>query len=500
MSTLESVVDQLALRHPGQVEVLTGPTQRPVADVRLVEDTRQVDSAPADALLVLDRGLAELAGDYRFDVVVRRAAAREVTALVVLLPAAAKISLTAMALARRADIALVRLSPDVDLTDAVGTLVRQAADRLSVTVDRARAVCDAIDGRSFGTVGELLERVGLLLGRTVELGVPAGDALAVPAGPERSDQLWTDRPGDPDADALLEMVLWRVAAETTRLAAERTRAEEVSRRSTGEVLVQLVEADRSQRAAIAPSARRLGIPVDGWHVVARIEPDNLLEVTGGDLAAFELRDELAALALRTARSLPGTWHVGHDPAVLLLLWTAETAPGPEEHARLRRQLDFVTKALSGRATGLRIFCGAGTARPGIAGLASSATEARLAVSSARFRRRSNVPVHFDAVGMRATLLEWYGSPTVQQSIDRLFAPIADLPPAKRQAMIDTVGTYLDLHGSAARTAEALHLHRNAIRYRVQRAFEILGIDEDDVDQRLFLHLSCRAQRLIDETD
>jgi DNA-binding PucR family transcriptional regulator len=43
----------------------------------------------------------------------------------------------------------------------------------------------------------------------------------------------------------------------------------------------------------------------------------------------------------------------------------------------------------------------------------------------------------------------------------------------------------------------LHLHRNAVRYRVQRAFEVLGIDEDDADQRLFLHLACRAQRLGD---
>jgi sugar diacid utilization regulator len=497
VSTIESVVDQLALRHPGAVEVLTGPAARPVGEVRLVDATDQVDGAPAGALLVLDRGLAELAADYRFDVVVRRAAAREVAALVVLLPADAKVSLTAMALARRADIALIRLAPEVDLTEAVGTLVRQAADRLSVTVDRARAVCDAIDERTFADVRELLDRVGLLLGRTVEIGEPTEGALAVPAGPGRTDRLWTERPGDPDADALLEMVLWRVAAETTRLTAEHTRAEEVTRRSTGEVLVQLVEADRAQRAAIAPSARRLGIPVDGWHVVTRIEPDNLLEVAGGDLAAFAMRDELAALALQAARSLPGAWHVGHDPAVLLLLRTTENAPTQEEHARMRRQLDFVVRALAGRVSELRLFCGTGTARPGIAGLASSATEARLAVSSARFRRRTNVPVHFDAVGMRATLLEWYGSPTVQQSIDRLFAPIANLTPAKRQALIDTVGTYLDLQGSAARTAEALHLHRNAVRYRVQRAFEVLGIDEDDADQRLFLHLACRAQRLGD---
>ncbi|MFD1530346.1 helix-turn-helix domain-containing protein [Pseudonocardia aurantiaca] len=505
MGTLGSVVDLLAHRHPGTVEVLIGPADRRVSEVRLVEQVDQVDDAPAGALLVLERGLAALTGDYRFDVMVRRAAAREVAALVVVLPEGAKLSLTAMALARRAEIAVIRLAPEVDVTAALGTMVRQATDRLSVTVGRARAVCEAIDGRSFDSVEALLDRVGLLLGRTVSIGPrPDGDgqALTVPAGPingtDRSGGwLWTERPGDADADALLEMVLWRVAAETTRLTDERVRAEQVSRRSAGEVLVQLVEADRAARAAIAPSARRLGIPVDGWHVVTRIEPDNLLEVVGDDVAAFETRDELASLALKAAASMPGTWHVGHEPAGVLLLWTGDSPPRQETHAQLQRQLAFVLKALVGRVRGLQVFCGTGTARPGIAGLASSATEARLAVSSARFRQRYNVPVHFDAVGMRATLLEWYGSPTVQQSIDRLFAPLADLTPAKRQAMIDTVCTYLDLQGSAARTAEVLHLHRNAVRYRIQRAFEVLGIDEHDADQRLFLHLACRAQRLGD---
>lgn len=502
MSAISSIVDLLHGRHPGAVDVLAGPADAEIGEVRLVEQAEQIDEAPAGALLVLDRGMSALAGDYRFDVLVRRAAARGVVALVLAPPAATRVSFTALALARRSGPAVISLGPEIDLTEAVGTIVRQAADRLSLTVGRARAVCDAIDDGTFDDVDTLLERVGLLLGRPVVLGEPvapeeADAVLGVPAGP--GDERWvrTDRPGDPDADALLAMVLWRVAAETTRLTAARLRAEQTSRRSAGEVLVQLIEADRTARTAIAPSARRLGISVDGWHVVTRIEPDNLLEVTGSDRAAYEKRDDMAGLALQAARSLPGTWHVGHDPAAFLLLWTVEHAPRPEEAGRLDRQLDFVVKTLAGRLPGLRMYCGVGSARPGVAGLVSSATEARLAVSSARFRRRVGSPVHFDAVGMRATLLEWYGSPTVQQAIDRLFAPIQELSPVKRQALIDTLCTYLDLQGSTAQAAEVLHLHRNAVRYRVQRAFELLGIDEHDADQRLFLHLACRAQRMGD---
>lgn len=502
MSRVSSIVELLRSRHPGAVSLLAGSPDAECEEIRFIEQPEQIDDATPGTLLVLDRGMSAVVADYRFDIVVRRAAARRVAALMVAPPAGTKVSFTALALARRAGPAIVELGPEVDLTEAVGTIVRQAADRLSLTVGRARAVCDAVDGHEFTDGSELLERVGLLLGRPVVLGPPltgteVGLVLAVPAGPGGDEWLRTDRPGDPDADALLEMVLWRVAAETTRLTAARVRAEQTSRRSAGEVLVQLIEADRTARTAIAPSARRLGIPIDGWHVVVRLEPDNLLEVAGGDAAAFERRDELAGLALQAAGSLAGRWHVGHDPAALLLVWTGQDPPRGDDVARLDRQLDFVVTTLVGRLPGLRVFCGVGTARAGLAGLVSSATEARLAVSSARFRRRVGTPVHFDAVGMRATLIEWYGSPTVQQAIDRLFAPLADLGPGKRQMLIDTLSIYLDLQGSTAKAAEVLHLHRNAVRYRVQRAFELLGIDESDADQRLFLHLACRAQRVAD---
>lgn len=499
VSSVQSVVELLAHQHPGAVEVLAGETDGAISEVRFVEQVGQIDEAPPGALLVLERALAQLTLDYRFDVVLRRAASREAAGIVVVLATGTSLSITATALARRSGIAVLRLAPEVDLSAAVATIVRQATDRLSVTVDRIRTVCEAIDGWSGNAptkVAELLDRVGPLLGREVRSGSPptADGYLAVPAGP--GDQwLWTERPGDPEADALLEVVLWRIAAEAGRITAEQVRAEMVSRRSAGEMLVQLVDADRAGRATLAHSARRLGIPVDGWHVVTRIEPDNLREVTGNDVAAYEARDVLASVALKAAATMPGDWHVGHDPTVLLLLWTTDTAPTPQTYARFQRQLGFVLTTVLATLGGLRVFCGTGTARPGIAGLATSATEARLAVSSARFRRRSDVPVYFDAVGMRATLLEWYGSPTVQQSIDRLFAPLAEMSPTKRQALIDTVCTYLDLQSSAGRTGEVLHLHRNAVRYRVQRAFELLHIDPEDADQRLFLHLACRAQRM-----
>ena len=50
-------------------------------------------------------------------------------------------------------------------------------------------------------------------------------------------------------------------------------------------------------------------------------------------------------------------------------------------------------------------------------------------------------------------------------------------------------------GSVVRTAERLHLHRNAVTNRLRTITELLDVDLEDPDQRLALQLACRARLL-----
>lgn len=55
--------------------------------------------------------------------------------------------------------------------------------------------------------------------------------------------------------------------------------------------------------------------------------------------------------------------------------------------------------------------------------------------------------------------------------------------------------YLDERGSLKRAGAALHLHPNAVAYRIRRIVATLGADLDDPEQRLSLQLACRAWAL-----
>jgi PucR C-terminal helix-turn-helix domain len=59
------------------------------------------------------------------------------------------------------------------------------------------------------------------------------------------------------------------------------------------------------------------------------------------------------------------------------------------------------------------------------------------------------------------------------------APLERLGPACGVTAIRTLAAYLDRQGSIVRTARVLHLHRNAVTYRLRRITGLLGVDLDD---------------------
>ncbi|MFF2045453.1 helix-turn-helix domain-containing protein [Kitasatospora sp. NPDC058170] len=67
-----------------------------------------------------------------------------------------------------------------------------------------------------------------------------------------------------------------------------------------------------------------------------------------------------------------------------------------------------------------------------------------------------------------------------------FAPLAAAGAPGPDVLLETLRTWLSLHGSWDRTAAALQLHRNTVRQRVARVGELLGVDLQDAELRMEL--------------
>lgn len=55
--------------------------------------------------------------------------------------------------------------------------------------------------------------------------------------------------------------------------------------------------------------------------------------------------------------------------------------------------------------------------------------------------------------------------------------------------------FLDCAGQAGRTAAELGIHRQTLYYRLSRVEQLTGLDLDDGEDRLLLHMGLKASRL-----
>ena len=169
-------------------------------------------------------------------------------------------------------------------------------------------------------------------------------------------------------------------------------------------------------------------------------------------------------------------------------WCGWIAPSPTQ-----RQTSAVaaaaTRVLESLAGAGLVRCGVGTPHAGLAGLRSSDAEARSALDSGR----PGVANAFDPAGLQRLLVEWYANDAARASVAELLAPLDALGERRGRESVRTLRAYLDHRGSLAAAGQELHLHRNAVAYRMKRITEVLGADLDDPDQRLALHLACRAR-------
>ena len=127
-------------------------------------------------------------------------------------------------------------------------------------------------------------------------------------------------------------------------------------------------------------------------------------------------------------------------------------------------------------------------RTGPAGLGRSLGEAADVARLAGSRSRTTWFMPIEGLGAEQLLLSWTESDTFVPAASALLAPLVSRGPE----LLETLTAYLDHESGIAATADALGLHRNTVSTRVQRVQELLGLDLDDPDTRLAVHLACRA--------
>ncbi|MGW3939570.1 PucR family transcriptional regulator [Streptomyces phaeochromogenes] len=135
-----------------------------------------------------------------------------------------------------------------------------------------------------------------------------------------------------------------------------------------------------------------------------------------------------------------------------------------------------------------VAAGVGTPRTGLAGLGAAWQEASAAARAAGAEPRLGPIAEWRSIGPYRLLTALPPDATHDPAVAPLLAP------AHRE-LAHTAETYLDCAGQATRTAAALGIHRQTLYYRLSRVEQLTGLDLDDGEDRLLLHMALKGTRL-----
>ena len=115
-------------------------------------------------------------------------------------------------------------------------------------------------------------------------------------------------------------------------------------------------------------------------------------------------------------------------------------------------------------------------------------------------QRLNNPVsihHFDDLGYILTL---YHAEPASLSQNPQVPILRKLLREKAADLFNTLEAYLDAGGNSVQTAEALHIHRSTLNYRLARIKTICDVDLSSASTRLNLQIALKLMRLFDDIE
>jgi hypothetical protein len=173
-------------------------------------------------------------------------------------------------------------------------------------------------------------------------------------------------------------------------------------------------------------------------------------------------------------------------AVLVRLRSADVAtPAMTAAARLLKEAEGTRGA---RGTKGAPAAGVGEPRIGLVELGTVWQEASAAARAALAEPRLGPVAEWRGIGPYRLLTALPPESAHDPVLGALLSPA-------QQELARTAEVFLDRAGQAGRAAAALGIHRQTLYYRLSRVEQLTGLDLDDGEDRLLLHMALKRARL-----
>lgn len=235
-------------------------------------------------------------------------------------------------------------------------------------------------------------------------------------------------------------------------------------------------------------AAQAGFDVDTTYVVA------VFRATTDAGAALPLESLIALVRDdMVRRQLSGA--IGQYVDVIVTLYPIDATM---QSGRIRAMVEEVREQLAMRTPSGLVSVGISRPASGLAGLREAYREAKDALSIANELGETGQATFYGDLKLYQLLLalKESGFDHMLHFYRETLGKLVEHDDRKQSDLIRTLNGFFDSNGNLAKAANDLDVHRNTLVYRLERISELTGLDLDDADNRLILHLSLKIQRVL----
>jgi purine catabolism regulator len=181
--------------------------------------------------------------------------------------------------------------------------------------------------------------------------------------------------------------------------------------------------------------------------------------------------------------------------VIVALYPLENA---SQVMRVRRMVDEVRAQLATRTPSGLVASGISRPALGLSALREAYREAKDAVSIAnQLGDREQTTFYGDLKLFQLLLaLKERNLEQMRRFYAETLGALVEHDDRKQGDLIRTLNGFFEANGNLAKAATDLDVHRNTLVYRLDRIAELTGLDLNDADNRLILHLALKVQRVL----
>ncbi|HEX9056508.1 MAG TPA: helix-turn-helix domain-containing protein [Ktedonobacterales bacterium] len=312
------------------------------------------------------------------------------------------------------------------------------------------------------------------------------------------------RRGDaaPDAQSQITEVLEQIAPLFALALARRQDLAGVERRLRAETLDAILVGTYSDETQMRARAAQLGHDLSAPHAALVIELG--LEMPGANdtkgkphrpspASALPERTAQASAAMAAAltSAVPNIWVRVRDGEVAALVPLAGASAANALAELVARSPDLLERA----AAGVRWSAGIGEPAVGPAELRRSHREARDAARLGSLVLGAGHVARAADLGIYRLLLRLRDSGELEGFCQTTLGPLTS-DARTGDALLETLEVFFACNGNLSEAARRLHLHRNSLIYRLNRARDLLGHDLEDPELRLSLQLALKARHVL----